>query len=249
MLLVKQHSYPPGLRQERHSHAETTVTMVLVGRLQERCGAHVELALPLSYVVKPRDTEHANVFGAPVRTVQIVVDEPFVDELERWNVPLRHWRWQRGGPVVRAFLMLLRMGNDDGASSNDRVKRAANDVLAALCAGADCSRAGPPPKWLAIVREMIDDNARMPAVTRLASEAGVHPVYLARQFRRWFDCSITEYARRLKAQRAAEAIYDHRGLSRASHAAGFADHAHMCHVFKRETGITPGEFQSLIKSA
>jgi AraC family transcriptional regulator len=140
------------------------------------------------------------------------------------------------------------MRHDYGAPANERVQRAANDVLAALCDDAHCWRAGPPPRWLAIVRETIDDSERMPAVSNLASDAGVHPVYLARQFRRWFGCSITDYARRLKVRRAAEAIHDHDGLSRASHSAGFADHAHMCHMFKRETGITPGAFRRLVVS-
>jgi CubicO group peptidase (beta-lactamase class C family) len=46
MLRVPENAYPPGLRQPRHAHAETTVTIVIGGSLRERVGRVDEIARP-----------------------------------------------------------------------------------------------------------------------------------------------------------------------------------------------------------
>jgi AraC family transcriptional regulator len=77
--------------------------------------------------------------------------------------------------------------------------------------------------------------------------ADVHPVYLARQFRRWFGCSITEHVGRRRVQRAAAAIATSAGsLSVISYQNGFADQPHMSRVFSREVGVTPATFRALV---
>lgn len=248
MLRVCVNHYPAGLSQKAHVHADTTVALVLVGTLTERVGGAHECASALSIVVKPRDTEHSDLFVSAVTTLQIVVADADVDELQHWNPKLATWAWRHTGSAVPAFLTLLghfRTSHD--CEGSERVERSAIDVLAKLCDGATATRPTPPPRWLSAVREQLDDTERLPSVLGLAAEAGVHPVYLARQFRRWFGYSMTEYTRRRRARRAAAAVMEPRtSLSRASYTAGFADHAHMCRVFRRETGLTPGAYRKLV---
>src|SRR6185503_363546 len=106
MLRVSEHQYR-SLRQPRHAHAETTVTIVLAGSLRERVGSSEEVARALSIVVKPRDTEHANEFADDVRTLQIVLPAEHTSQLEEWERGLTQWRWQHAGPAVPAFMHLL----------------------------------------------------------------------------------------------------------------------------------------------
>jgi AraC family transcriptional regulator len=243
MLRVSEVRYRSHLRQPRHAHAETTVTIVLAGSLRERVGSAEEVARALSIVVKPRDTEHANEFADDVRTLQIVVPAATVPQIEAWERSLAEWRWQHAGPAVPAFMRLLREVRA-GAAPTD-VDLAAYDALGALRAY-DGDVHGDAPRWLAVIREMLDDDHRAPRVADLARDAGVHPVYLARQFRRWYGCSITEHLKRRRVQRAAQAVAASReGLSLIAHQSGFADQPHMCRTFAREVGVTPSAYRSL----
>ncbi|MDQ6888080.1 MAG: AraC family transcriptional regulator [Gemmatimonadota bacterium] len=247
MLQINHNRYSPGLTQSRHAHDETTVSFVLAGSLYERVGSMAVVARPFSIVIKPRDTEHSNQFAHAVRMLQIVIPTAEVAQYASWERGLGRWHWQHGGPSVRAFLTLFRylQPSSDVALTNDRVQAAALDALTAVGAIIGSIPSGDPPGWLAVVREEIDDALETLSVSRLAAAAQVHPVYLARQFRRWYGCSMTDYQRRRRAQHAADTITRCPGsLGRASHEAGFADHAHMCRVFRAETGMTPGEFRA-----
>ena len=255
MLRVAEHAYPPGLRQPRHAHAETTVTIVIGGSLHERVGRVDEIAQPLSVVVKPGGTEHANEFGPTgTRTVQIALDGADTSAAADWERSLRVWRWTHVGPAVRAFLALLRVlrSAGDAAPSDraDEIELAAHDVLAALGAQTAMSSTAAPPRWLHVLREELDDaGPAPPRVRALAASAGVHPVYLARQFRRFYGCSVTQYLQQRRLQRMAELVTSIDGpLSVVSYAAGFADQAHMCRVFRAHAGVTPGAYRALARA-
>lgn len=247
MLRVTRHWYRAGLRQPVHAHEMTTVTMLLRGTLEERSRGQLELARPFSFVVKPAGCEHSDVFHEDVTAIQILVQESEVAGLERWNASLGIWRWQHGGPPCRSFLSLWAALKASDSPTSEPVQRRAIDALASTCPIGTAPR-GASPAWLAIVREALDDERdRPPSVNQLAGAAGVHPVYLARQFRRWFGCSITEYLRRRRVASAARAIsVGGESLGSASHRVGFADQAHMCRVFKGETGLTPLAFRRLV---
>jgi AraC family transcriptional regulator len=241
---VAEHFYAPNITQSRHAHAETTVTMVLAGGLREIVGSSNEYARAFSIVVKPGDTEHADEFG-PVgaKTLQIVLPEDEAQRVLAWLPAMRTWHWLHAGSSVKAFLTLLQVVRDSKSTSNC-LETAAFDALASI--DATHSAPAPPPSWLRIVREALDDTpaARLAA---LAEIAGVHPVYLARQFRRAYGCSVGDYVRRRKVERAAELAADPTlTLSAVAYGAGFADQAHLCRTFRAETGLTPGGYRSLV---
>ena len=49
-------------------------------------------------------------------------------------------------------------------------------------------------EWLKKVREILHDRYREPVALRnLAEEAGVHPVHLARAFRKQYGCCIGDF--------------------------------------------------------
>lgn len=244
MFTVNEHSYTAGLRQRMHAHAETTVSMILRGSILERAGTRIEIGRPFSIVVKPGDTEHADEFDdVATMTIQIAIDAATASELTVDDPSLGVWRWHHGSPAVRAFLDLagLRRGSIN-SYSDATVDNATADALGALRA---IGRArGAPPKWLTAAREEIDDST-LPRVADIATRNSVHPVYFARSFRSYFGCSVTEYLRWRRIQRAAAAISTTiHTLSSIAAAAGYADHAHMCREFRRSTGMTPGEFRA-----
>jgi AraC family transcriptional regulator len=244
MLQVSERCYSPRFAQSKHAHEDTSVTIVLSGWLIERVGSVQELAGPLSVVVKPRGTEHSNIFFGAVRTLQIVVRDSEVSGLERAIPSLAEWRWHHIGANLASFATLLRIVRISGART--LAESAALDTLAALACDAVRHSSDQAPKWLMAIRSEIDESTVPLSVRGLAASAGIPPVYLARQFRRWYGCSMTEYFRSLRVRRAACMMVQTVGsVGNISHRAGFADHAHMCRLFREEVGVKPTEFRRL----
>lgn len=223
-----------------------SVTLLLTGTLREQVGRVEEIARPLSLVVKPIDVEHVNEFGPDgARTVQIILDEAESRLLGESNAAMTRWSWMHAGCATAPFLSLaaaIRHGTPG------YIEQRAIEALAAVDCGPDEVHA--PPAWLARVREHIDDEHQAIAVTELARTAGVHAVYLARMFRRYVGCSITDYRKRRRVQRVARDVSarSRESLSTIAHAAGYADHAHMCREFRNVAGITPSGFRSIVGS-
>jgi AraC family transcriptional regulator len=97
------------------------------------------------------------------------------------------------------------------------------------------------PAWLRRAEEFLHGHFREPVSLRdAAREAGVHPVYFARTFRRRHGCPVSAYLRALRLAEAGRLIL-RRGesLAGAAGGAGFADQAHLTRCFRRQFGFTP----------
>lgn len=239
--------YRPDSRQARHHHDRTSLTLVYQGSLDEVVGSTREEAGPLSLVLKPAGTEHANRVGPEgAATVQIEFGPGFAWD-DRSQNPLT-WVWTHGGPSARRFLDLFATwGRGDEAPSEleDRVF----DLLAGLEPPGEPPRGGQPA-WLANVVDELEDTFRRPrSVRALARDAAVHPVTLARAHRRHFGCSITDRRRFLRVREAASMLVSETtSLSSVAFATGFADQPHLTRIFKGQTGLTPGVYRELLQS-
>lgn len=101
------------------------------------------------------------------------------------------------------------------------------------------------PAWLARAEAWLHDHADAPADTgALAHACDVHPVHLARVFRRRHGCTPTEYSRRLRLARAASMLrHGHATVASIAVACGFADQAHFHRLFVRAYGMPPTVFR------
>lgn len=235
---VREITYPPRIRQAPHAHERTGITLVLGGGIRETVGRKEEIGRVLSLVVKPAGVIHADEVGPEgARTIQVLLD--------RKVEGLGPWRWMHAGAGVRGFLALRRPLIADGEEDlEDRVL----DLLGEVTSTGPPARSDPP-RWLQLVKVALDDTlSANPAVRELAREAGVHPVSLARAFRRHYGTTVTEYRRHQRVRRAAWAI-ERSGchLTRIAHATGFSDHPHMCREVRAVTGLTPTELQELAR--
>ena len=82
------------------------------------------------------------------------------------------------------------------------------------------------------------------SVSALANDVGMHPVALARAFRREVGCSLTAFRRRARIRHAAELLSSTRmALADVALESGFSDQSHLCRVFRSELGVTPSSFR------
>jgi AraC family transcriptional regulator len=103
------------------------------------------------------------------------------------------------------------------------------------------------PDWLVRAKEMIEDSAGNDlSIADLAIAASVHPVYLARAFRRYFGHSPGAYLRRHQLLVVRRLLADkHLPLVEVALQCGFSDQSRMNHAFTREFGIAPGQYRRL----
>jgi AraC family transcriptional regulator len=102
------------------------------------------------------------------------------------------------------------------------------------------------PQWLERVRNILEQRFAEPyKLSEIAAEAGVHPVHLAREFRKYYGTSVGEYLRRVRIEYACrELIGSNAAVTNIAFAAGFADQSHFSRTFKRLCGTTPGRYRA-----
>jgi AraC family transcriptional regulator len=107
---------------------------------------------------------------------------------------------------------------------------------------------GARPDWLGRVEALLHDRADQPMdIAGIAAEVDLHPVYMARVFRRHNGCSPGEYLRRLRVNRACRLLSDtDESLAAIAYGTGYSDQSHFTRHFKRAMGVTPGEFREII---
>jgi AraC family transcriptional regulator len=246
MLRIAEQGYAPESSKRPHAHELPSISMVVAGALRERMGRAEEIARPLSISVMPAGVAHADEFSPDgARLLSIHMDAATAQELASEHGTLGPWRWTHGGASVRLFLRLLAALRSHAPQKvTDLI---ATDVVAATLTGVANARDGTrAPRWLVHVRAAIDDCASWPSVSELAAVGGVHRVHLARQFRRYHGCAVSDYVRRRNVQRAAQRMLRSPvSLCEIAHDAGFSDQPHMCRAFRTETGMSPSAFRSL----
>jgi AraC family transcriptional regulator len=104
------------------------------------------------------------------------------------------------------------------------------------------------PVWLARVRADLHEDWRSalaPAgLALLARRHGIHPVHLARIFRRFQRCSPGDFARRRRLEFAAAYLADaHCALADIAADCGFFDQAHFTRAFATAYGYTPQQYR------
>jgi AraC family transcriptional regulator len=235
--------YRGGERMAPHWHPGTQVSMVLRGAVEEGVGGREHQGTAGAVLVKPAGIVHRNVFGPGTTRMLSINLLPGAVDAEGRVEALRAWRWMEGGPASRALWRLLSTARAESADAPRLLADCLWEIIDALGEdGAPHAPSSSPPLWLRTLHDQLHDCAGVaPPVRDLAASAGVHPVYLARAFRRAYGAPVTEYARRLRVRAAADRVASTGlPLARIACDAGFADQAHLTRELRRETGLTPG---------
>jgi AraC family transcriptional regulator len=106
------------------------------------------------------------------------------------------------------------------------------------------------PPWLEQAKDILHEQfSERPSLLHLATSVGVHPVHLAREFRRFYGCTITEYVLQRRLEFACqEMLNSHRSLIDIALAAGFFDQSHFARTFKARMGMSPNQYRATLSA-
>jgi AraC family transcriptional regulator len=236
----------------RHAHATAGLSVVLSGGVVERVGSADVDADALSFVTKPAGVEHADQFGpGGARLLAIEFGAGFFPD-----GVFPPWRWIRGSHGMALAGRLLRAVQLTAGSDDPDREDILLDAIVPLLDAADAQPAEPSepthgvPHWLGEVRMQLDDTYRSyTSMESLAASVGVHRVHLAREFRRHFGCTATDYLRGRRVRAVASDLADSSlPIAAVACDVGFSDQSHMSRHFKAATGMSPGMYRRLARS-
>ncbi len=232
-------------------HAHDTAHFILVqsGRyVSEAAGAGNSGGQPL-LIYNPPGTTHRDHFQADEgryrgRFFSIAVHASRMTEMTE-VVPLTSDARRIAEPRAVALARRLADQCRHWDTTSPLVAEGLSLELMAFAAARCRPERGAPPAWLIRAREALrDQENREMSIAMVAEQIGVHPVHLARAFRRHFGCTPGDYLRHCRLERGARMLETSpRPLSEIAYAAGFGDQSHFTRAFKRAYATTPGAYR------
>ncbi|MEO6979314.1 MAG: helix-turn-helix transcriptional regulator [Mucilaginibacter sp.] len=103
------------------------------------------------------------------------------------------------------------------------------------------------PGWVSKITTVLNDCWNIPqTLTELAGSVEIHPVTLSKYFKKYFNCTLGEYRRRIKIERALQLIRKSKySLTEIAYQCDFTDQAHFTKTFQSITGLLPGQYKRI----
>jgi AraC family transcriptional regulator len=244
--------YVAGLRMPAHQHVPAAFSFVLEGGYTETLGARERECKPLTSVFHPQCESHSVVFHqSTVRIFRVEFSDAWrkrmLDYLPAFDEPAE----SSGGQLAFLAMRLYdEIGRRDQWSAL-AIDGLTLEIIAEIGRLADRLKQASKPHWVEKAREILSSRfTETPSLVELAESVGVHPVHLAREFRRRFGCATGDYVRRLRIEQACAALISSDApIAEIALAAGFYDQSHFSNTFKKITGMTPAAWRAASSSS
>lgn len=245
-LVLSETAYARGAFLPRHSHEEAYLTFVLDGAYRERADSETRTCAARSLVVHAPGEAHENDFAERrARCLNVDVSSSFAARLGDASRVLA-----RGGVIADAAVASIGHRAAAELRRGDAAVPLIVEGLVLELFGLLARRDEAPrrtPAWLAEARAIVErDFQRKIVLAELAEDVGVHPVSLARGFRRQFGMTVGDAVRQLRIAYARERIGAGVALHVVAAEAGFADQSHFTRAFTRMTGIAPAAYRRAV---
>lgn len=101
------------------------------------------------------------------------------------------------------------------------------------------------PRWVILLKQLLHDTwNEVLSLQEIAVLVGAHPVTISKNFRKYFQCTLGTYQRRLKIEKSIDLIKNSESsLSEIAFYCGFTDQSHFIRNFKELTGFLPRDYR------
>lgn len=225
-----------------HAHANYHVTLILRGGNRERRKNKEFEVAPGSVLFYRSGELHRNSRTLhPSKNINLEVKDSFLSEYQA-DVPALDSSHQHRADAQFSLLKIYKECQNDDAHNPIGVHSL---VLALFDSQFEEKASGKIPPWTIGLREIVNDRwNELPSLNELSRLLGVHPVTISKKFPCYFSCTLGEYVRKIKIEKAVALIGQSRyGLADIAYQCGFADQSHLNRVFKDATEFTPHEFR------
>jgi len=243
-------AYPPSLKLPKHSHEQAYFCFTLGGNYTEIYGKHARLCRRSTLVFHPVGETHSDHFHTTARCFDIQMSAGWLKRVQQHSRTINAPADFYGGRLAHLAAQLYRESHELDDFSSLVVEGLTLEILVEASRRFARESKRTPPRWLEQAREIVHEqfDSRLTLVA-LAESVGVHPVHLAREFRKLYRCTIGEYVRQRRVEFACHQIStSDASFSDIALAAGFFDQSHFARTFKARTGMTPNQYRQSFRS-
>lgn len=243
--ILTETAYQPHLKLPEHAHQTAYFCFVLQGNFTEVYGRRSRICRASSVIFHPPEEIHSDHFHSRVRCFNLQIDAYPQRQMSGLSQPSDF----HGGTLTYLATKLYREFREMDEVSAFAIEGLALEMMAAAARSVKTSRNVTKP-WLTQAREMLHENfAGGLTVAGVAAAVGVHPTHLAREFHRYYRCTIGEYVRQRRVEFACRQILNSDApLSEIAIAAGFFDQSHFARTFKLLTGMSPTSYRKTFRA-
>lgn len=229
----------------RHQHPTAFLSFLLAGAYVEASNRGETLCPSGTVIWHPPAEVHSDRFHPQGgHLIDLEIEDVWLQDAEQALRPASKPRRFCGG---LPFALGLRLYRELSANSS-AIEDTTTELLSFFFSGGVDRN---PPVWFHRALRLVSDlEGRQQSLYSVAQEVGVHPVHLARSFRRFLGCTFGDHLAKSRVRRAFELLLNPKNrIVEVAYACGFADHAHLCRTFKNSTGLTPTAFRDIVLPA
>ena len=179
--------------------------------------------------------------GFPVKSLSVELEETFFDENRVSETGLKAALDKN----PRAKFTLLKIYKE--MLAGDEFSESSIEMLTQNLAVNEQAEKNTHPEWLKTVAELLHDkwDAEL-SLSDMAFVAGVHPKTVSKYFPRYFGCTLGEFRRRLKIEKALPLLkIPGLSITDVAYQCNFFDQSHFTRIFKELTGFRPKQFKKI----
>jgi len=231
-------------RHEVHAHTHDEAHLLVLHRGAYLSSAQGMPAVCVEPVVllNPPGTHHRDCFHSldDARFLTVSLDATLWDQADTGTTLPMHAARLSSLALPAAYRMWRQLVDFDDASM-PAIEAEVQELLARSAGACEPSARASGTAWLVRARARLqDDVGNVPGIAELAREAGLHPVYFARAFRRAYGCTPGDYLRQRRVEAAIVVLCGgNRPLAEVAGTCGFAEQSHMSHALQRAIGLSP----------
>jgi len=247
-LILTQTHYAPLQEIPDHCHKQPYFCLTLDGNHQETFRSKDVVCDSKSVRFHPSESIHRNRFGdVGGRCFNIELESSWHDRLSEFKPDFQNAVIFNEGPMPFLAHRLYEEFQQEDELSTLAIEGIMLEIFSAVFRSFKESK--QTSRWLRNVQATLNERfLESVSLDELANIGGVHPVYLARAFRKTFGCSVGAYVRKLRIEHAKSLlISSNNTLGEIAFHSGFSDQSHFTRMFKINTGLTPSQFRKSLQ--
>ena len=250
-LKLMESAYAPDTELPRHSHECASLCLVLQGTYSEVYGSRTRVCKPSTLIFYSPGEEHSDRFheqGGRCFNAEVSM---------RWLARVREYSTVMDGQTEFSGARLVSLATklySEFRLMDETAPLAIEGLMLEIVAEASrrnkATYERKVPRRIERAKEFLEAHFHEPIrLEQVAEAVDAHPVYLAREFRKHYRCTVGEYVRRLRVDLACSRLSgSDEPLAKVALSAGFSDQSHLSRVIRSFTGLSPAEYRKVYRS-